>query len=143
MIRKMQYNWIKGGKIRQIHALWLSSKLARRYGIFVSPDINIGLGLKLPHPNGIIIGKGCDIGENCTIFQQVTIGSARNGDFLLGKQPHILNDVCLFASCKVIGDITVYNNCTIGANSVLLTDADEGGTYVGSPARKIETKSKV
>lgn len=137
MIRKMQHYWIKGGKINQIHSLWISSKLAQKYGIFVSPDTRIGIGLKLPHPNGIVIGKGCVIGENCTIFQQVTIGSARNGDFLLGKQPHIKDNVCLFAGCKILGNIIVGNGCTVGANSVLLTDADDNGTYVGSPARII------
>ena len=61
--------------------------LVRRYGVYFSAgaDSAIGKGLKLPHPTSIVIGAGVKIGDNCVIYQNVTVGGARRGEAAQGK----------------------------------------------------------
>ncbi len=140
LIRIMQYYWNRGTVLSKRKAINIGNKLIKKYGIFIPPQVKIGRGLKLPHPNGIIIGSCAEIGEDCTIFQQVTIGSNLPGDFLNGKQPKIGNGVWLFAGCKVIGDIYVADNTLVGANAVLRQNTRSGYSYVGIPAHCTEVK---
>ena len=135
LIRRYQY---VASNIGGYYADYLKRLLIRKYGIFISKNTKIGIGLKLPHPNGIIIGKNVTIGENCTIFQQVTIGGSRDGDSLAGNQPIIEDNCTFYSGCKVLGKITVSRGVKVGANSVLLHDTEQCKTYVGCPARKVE-----
>ena len=136
LIRKSQYYNNSVLLLKRIIARRCCRILVKKYGIFVSPMVKIGIGLRLPHPNGIIIGTN-GIGKNCTIFQQVTIGSARYGDAKKHLQPEIGDNVTLFAGCKVLGDIKIADGTTIGANAVVTKDTEANNTYVGVPARKI------
>lgn len=120
-----------------LFARFLGNRLVTRYGIFVSGSNKIGKGLSLPHPQGIVIGKSVEIGENCTIFQQVTVGGARIRDSLKANQPRLGNECCLFAGCKVLGNISLADGTCVGANSVLLQSTEPNGVYAGSPARKV------
>ncbi len=113
-------------------------KLERKYGIYCGKNVEIGKGLKLPHPQGIIIGKGVTIGDDCTIYQQVTIGG-HGGEGSNAVYPRLGNNVILYAGAKVIGAITVYDKTVVGANSVLNKSTEHGGgVYVGAPARKLQ-----
>lgn len=60
---------------------WAGRSLRREFGCFVHPSARIGPGLRLPHPNGVVIGSGVRIGARCTIYHQVTLGGARQGDY--------------------------------------------------------------
>ena len=119
-------------------SVYYQRKLVTKYGIFYSPNCNIKKGLKLPHPNGIIIGEAVEIGNNCTIYQQVTIGSRNKGDYLNKLQPKIGDNVVLFSGCKIIGDIEVRDGSEIGANSVLTKSTEYKSIYAGIPAKKIK-----
>ena len=134
-IRKAQY-YYKKGFLRNLLSKYYVNKLISKYGIFIRPSYVIGSGLKLPHPNGIIIGTN-KIGKNCTIFQQVTIGSARMGDFKKGNQPIIGDNCIFFAGCKVLGSIGIADGTVVGANAVLTKDTEKNCTYVGVPAKKV------
>ena len=114
--------------------------LVHRYGVYISAGANssIGKGLSLPHPSSIIIGAGVTIGENCIIYQNVTIGGTRRGEAAENKYPSIGNDCILYAGCKVLGDISVADGTAVGANAVLLKSTEPGSTYAGVPARKIK-----
>ena len=148
LIRRMQLfsrieraNRFIKSKIARFKKNMIYRKLAIKYGIFINPDLEIGIGLKLPHPNGIIIGAR-KIGNNVTIYQQVTIGSAHIGDYLaVGgmKQPLIGDNVVFFSGAKILGAIEIANNVQIGANAVLTKSADAFSTYAGVPAHKIST----
>jgi serine O-acetyltransferase len=83
----------------------------------------------MPHPNGIVIHPAAEIGPNCLLFQQVTIGTRGGG------VPRIQGHVDIGAGAKIIGDVTVGRHAKIGANSVVLTDVPAGATAVGVPAR--------
>lgn len=90
---------------------------------------HIGGGLLIPHPNGVVIHPNAEIGPNCLIFQQVTIGSDGRG------VPRIGGHVDIGAGAKLIGPITVGEHARIGANAVVLIDVPAGRTAVGNPAR--------
>lgn len=120
---------------------WISTqlryKLERRFGVYIGARTIIGTGLKMPHPNGIIIGEGVIIGHNATIYQQVTLGGSRIGDAKENSYP-ILGDNCvLFSGAKLVGKIRIGCNCVIGANAVVLKDVPDNKTAVGIPAKWI------
>lgn len=79
----------------------------------IPSSIKVGKGFYLPHPNGVIFNHMCEIGENVSIFQQVTIGEWRN------SAPIIKNNVAVFAGAKIFGGITIGDNVKIGANCVV------------------------
>jgi len=99
-------------------------------GADIPVTVEIGGGLLIPHPNGIVIHARAKIGPNCLIFQQVTIGTNNS------KGPPVLGGhVDIGAGAKVVGDFTVGDHAMIGANAVVLSDVPAGKTAVGIPAR--------
>jgi serine O-acetyltransferase len=98
-------------------------------GADIPVNCRLGGGLLLPHPNGVVIHPDAQIGPNCLIFQQVTIGAAHDG------VPCIAGHVDIGAGAKVLGPITVGEHVCIGANSVVLNDVPAGATVVGIPGR--------
>jgi serine O-acetyltransferase len=112
-----------------------SAALAHRFwSVVTGADIplsaEIGEGLLIPHPNGIVIHPGARIGPNCLIFQQVTIGTADGPGV-----PVIGGHVDIGAGAKILGPVTIGDHAKIGANAVVVTDIPEGATAVGIPAR--------
>ena len=102
-------------------------------GADIPLNCNIGGGLLIPHPNGIVIHPSAEIGVNCLIHQQVTIGTKRDGGF-----PKIKGHVDIGAGAKILGDIVVGEHALIGANAVVIADVDDGCTVAGIPARVIK-----
>lgn len=101
-------------------------------GADIPLDVNIGGGLLIPHPNGIVIHPKAVVGPNCLIFQQVTIGTVH------GKAPPVIGGhVDIGAGAKVLGDLKIGNHVRIGANSVVLRDAEDGAVMVGVPAKPV------
>lgn len=105
-------------------------------GIYIPAKANIGKGLTIHNFSGIFICE-TTIGENCIIFQGVTIG------FLRGKPspPRIGNNVFLGAGAKVLGSVTIGNNVVVGANSVVMSDIPDNCTVMGVPARIISRET--
>lgn len=102
-------------------------------GADIPLNVNIGGGLILTHPNGVVIHPSAVIGVNCLILQQVTIV----------KDVKIGGHVDIHAGAKIIKGVTIGNHAKIGANAVVLTDVPERATAVGVPARIIlPTKEK-
>ncbi len=99
-------------------------------GADIPINCNIGGGLLIPHPNGIVIHPDAIIGPNCLILQQVTIGTIDGG----GK-PIIEGHVDIGAGAKVLGGIRIGSHAKIGANAVVLIDVPAGKTAVGIPAK--------
>lgn len=90
---------------------------------------SVGGGLRLPHVNGIYVHENAAIGENCTIFQQVTIGVNEHQGHR--KAPQIGNGVYIGAGAKLIGDIRIGADVRIGANAVVTKDVPPEMTVVG------------
>lgn len=98
------------------------------------PESAIGGGLMLGHGFSIMcVAK--EIGDNCSIFQQVTIGYTRKGC------PTIGNNVSIFAGAKVLGNISIGDNAVIGANAVVVKDVPANAIVVGNPARIIRYRN--
>lgn len=119
-------------KDKRVLAFYYRYKILKRYNCILSPNAEIGRNLKLPHPMGVIVGLNAKIGENCTIYQQVTIGQKNN------KFPIIGDNVTIYAGAKIIGDIKIGDNSIIGANAVVINDVAENSVAVGVPARIIK-----
>lgn len=96
-------------------------------GAEIDLSCQIGGGLLLPHPNGIVIHPDSTIGANCLIFQQVTLANVVE----LGYH------VDIGAGAKILGPLTLGNNSRVGANAVVTKDVLDGETVVGIPAKKI------
>lgn len=107
------------------------------FGIEISPQIEIGPGLFFPHTQGTVIGAN-KIGANALIFQQVTFGARElDMDFNPRLRPNVGNNVMIGSGAKILGGITIGDNSTIGANSVVITDVPAGATFAGIPAKQI------
>lgn len=81
---------------------------------------------------GTVIGARCSIGANCTIHQNCTLGDKNGG------RPKIGNNVTIYAGSMILGDITIGDNCIIGANSVVMESCPANSILVGSPAKIIK-----
>ncbi len=91
----------------------------------------------LPHPMSIVIGYGTNIGDNCTIYQNVTFGAkTRNREDVGIQYPQIGNNCVFYAGAVVIGGIHVADNTQVGANAVLISDTEEASVYAGVPAKR-------
>lgn len=101
-------------------------------GADIPLNCRIDGGLLLPHPNGIVIHPDAEIGPNCLIFQQVTLGGGENG------APRLAGHVDIGAGAKILGAVKVGAHARIGANAVVLIDVPSGATAVGVPARVLE-----
>ena len=124
-----------GGRTRRAVGAWASRSLRREFGCFVHPKARIGPGLRLPHPNGIVIGAGARIGARCTIYHQVTLGGARSGDGGGANYPRIGDEVTLFAGAKLIGGVEVGSAAVIGANALVNRDVPPRHAAGGVPAK--------
>lgn len=94
-------------------------------GADIPINSNIGGGLLLPHPNGIVIHPAAHIGCNCLIFQQVTIGATAKG------VPEIAGHVDIGAGAKIVGPVRIGEHARIGANALVRTDVPAYGVFVG------------
>ncbi len=102
-------------------------------GIEIHPGATIGKGLVIDHGMGVVIGETTEIGDNCTIYQGVTLGGT--GKDVGKRHPTLGDNVLVGAGAKVLGPIVIDSNSKIAANAVVLKDIPENSTAVGIPAR--------
>lgn len=110
---------------------WLWARSCVRYGSELAISTEIGGGLYVPHPFGIVVGHG-RIGRNVTLLQGVTIGNLAGTD---GRGAIVADGCYIGAGATLLGDISLGEDAVIGAGSVVLTDVPAGATAVGTPAR--------
>jgi serine O-acetyltransferase len=121
---------------RGVLARWLCRFAVLRHrwwtiatGADIPLNCKIGGGLLLPHPNGIVIHPDAEIGPNCLLFHQVTIGQGAGG------VPTLEGHVDVGAGAKIFGRLRIGKHAKIGANAVVLDDVPAGATAVGIPAK--------
>lgn len=112
----------------------LISQISRFFtGIEIHPGAQIGRRLFIDHGMGVVIGETCEIGDNVTLYQGVTLGGTGKEK---GKRHPTVKDNALIASgAKVLGSITIGENSKIGAGSVVLKDVPPNSTVVGIPGK--------
>lgn len=118
-------------------ARWVSQHARHKTGIEIHPGATIGRGLLIDHGMGVVIGETAVVGDNCTIYQGVTLGGT--GKHTGKRHPTIGNNVMVGSGAKVLGPFTVGDNAKIAAGAVVLDTVPENATAVGVPARIIYT----
>jgi serine O-acetyltransferase len=110
------------------------SQISRFFtGIEIHPGAKIGRRFFIDHGMGVVIGETCEIGDNVTVYQGVTLGGT--GKEKGKRHPTIKDNVLIAAGAKVLGSITIGENSKIGAGSVVLHDVPPNSTVVGIPGR--------
>ncbi|AZB41232.1 serine O-acetyltransferase [Bacillus sp. FJAT-42376] len=104
-------------------------------GIEIHPGAKIGRRFFIDHGMGVVIGETCEIGDNVTVFQGVTLGGT--GKEKGKRHPTILDNALIATGAKVLGSITIGENSKIGAGSVVLQDVPDHSTVVGIPGRVV------
>ena len=102
-------------------------------GIEIHPGATIGNGVFIDHGAGVVIGETCEIGDNVTIYQGVTLGGT--GKDMGKRHPTIENNVTIGANSIILGPITIGEGSKIGAGTVVIKDVPPGHTMVGEPGR--------
>ena len=131
---------------RLSHWLWthglrwlarLNANLARLItGIEIHPGAKIGRRFFIDHGMGVVIGETAEIGDDCTLYQGVTLGGT---SWNKGKRhPTLGNNVVVGAGAKVLGPFTVGDGARVGSNSVVVKEVPAGATVVGMPARVVK-----
>ncbi len=130
------------------HALWnlgipviprFFSHVGRFFtGIEIHPAATIGAGFFIDHGMGVVIGETAEIGENCLLYQGVTLGGT--GKEKGKRHPTLGNNVTVGAGAKILGAIKIGDNVIIGANSVILKPVPDNAICVGVPGRVTRKK---
>ena len=117
------------------------SQIARALtGIEIHPGATIGKGLFIDHGMGVVIGETTEIGDNCLIYQGVTLGGT--GKDKGTRHPTLGNNVMVGSGARVLGPFRVGNNVKIAANAVVLAAIPDNCTAVGVPARVVRCNGK-
>ena len=116
-------------------------------GIEIHPGAKIGKNLFIDHGMGVVIGETSEIGDNVTIYHNVTLGGSSPSidserQRHEKRHPTIGNDVVIGSGAQIIGPIKVGNNSRIAANAVVVKDVPENATMVGIPARAVKLENK-
>ena len=118
----------------------ISQRARHRTGIEIHPGATIGKGLFIDHGMGVVIGETTIIGDNCLIYQGVTLGGT--GKDKGKRHPTLGNNVLVGAGAKVLGPFKVGDNVKIAANAVVLNEIPSDCTAVGVPARVVRRKGE-
>jgi len=113
----------------------LSVRIRKSTGIDIHPAAQLGRRLFIDHGMGVVIGETCEIGDDVTIYQGVTLGGT--GKEQGKRHPTVGSHVLIGAGAKVLGSVRIGSHVKIGAGAVVLTDVPDFCTAVGNPARII------
>lgn len=129
--------WIRGLRILPRFI----SEMARFWtGIEIHPGARIGRRLFIDHGSGVVIGETSIVGDDVTLYQNVTLGGT--GKDTGQRHPTVRNHVVVGAGAKILGNIVIGENCRVGAGSVVLHDIPDNSTVVGVPGHIVYRNGK-
>lgn len=128
--------YLKGHKVI---ARMISQIARKKTGIEIHPGAIIGNKVFIDHGSGIVIGETAVIGDDCTIYQGVTLGGT--GKDVGKRHPTVGVGVTIGAGAKVLGPINIGDYSKIGAGSIVLKDVPQGSTVVGNPGRIVRNRA--
>ncbi|MBO4467694.1 MAG: serine O-acetyltransferase [Clostridia bacterium] len=142
MYRRAHKHYLKGHFFR---ARLISQRAVKKTGIEIHPGAKIGRRLVIDHGTGIVIGETAEIGDDCLLYQGVTLGGT--GKDVGKRHPTLGNNVMVSAGAKVLGPFKIGDNSRVAAGAVVLEEVPPNSTVVGVPAhvvrqngKKVETK---
>jgi serine O-acetyltransferase len=132
-----RHHWLWQHGARKL-ALLLAKRMRRRLGADIHPAAQIGRRFTIDHGIGVVIGGTAIIGDDCLIYQNVTLGmTGKHG----GKRhPTLGNGVLIGANATVLGNITIGDNARVGAGSVVVHDVPNDVTVAGVPASVVRDR---
>ena len=133
---------------RLAHGLWrrglkLLARLLSHFvrlvsGIEIHPGARVGRRVFIDHGLGVVVGETAEIGDNCVLYQGVTLGGVSlNRE---KRHPNLGGHVVVGAGAKILGPLRIGHGARIGANSVVVRDVPAGATVVGIPAREVQRR---
>lgn len=133
LAHRLAHRLYKEGHLLSARAV---SQIAKGFtGIEIHPGATIGRGLVIDHGTGVVIGETAEIGDDCTLYQGVTLGGTGKDE---GKRhPTLGNNVMVGAGAKVLGPMTIGDNAKIAAGAVVLNEVPANSTAVGIPAKVV------
>lgn len=117
-------------------ARYISQRTRHKTGIEIHPGATIGKRFFIDHGMGVVIGETTEIGDDCTIYQGVTLGGT--GKDTGKRHPTLGNNVMVGAGAKVLGPFKVGDNSKIAAGAVVLSEVPPNSTAVGIPAKVVK-----
>src|SRR6266849_5237739 len=126
--RLWQWRWHWLARLLSHLSRWLT-------GIEIHPGAKIGRRFFIDHGMGVVIGETAEIGDDCTLYQGVTLGGTTWQK--AKRHPTLRNNVVVGAGAKILGPILVGDGARIGSNSVVVKDVPAGATVVGIPGRVV------
>ena len=121
-------------------ARWISQHAKKTTGVEIHPAAKIGRRLVIDHGTGVVIGATAEIGDDCLLYQGVTLGGT--GKDTGKRHPTLGNNVMVGCGAKVLGPFTVGDNARIAANSVVLRAVQPDSTVVGVPGRIVRLRGE-
>lgn len=127
-------NWLWRKGLRTLPAM-ISYAARIVTGIEIHPGATIGRRVFIDHGTGVVIGETAEVGDDCTLYQGVTLGGTSLDQ---GKRhPTLREGVIVGAGAKILGPLVVGANARVGSNAVVLNEVPEGATVVGIPAKVV------
>lgn len=127
-------------------ARWVSQHARRRTGIEIHPAAKIGRGVFIDHGMGVVIGETTEIGDNVTMYHDITLGGTtvfdKNGKVTAKRHPTIGNNVIIGSGAQVLGPIKIGNNAKIGSNAIVVKEVPANTTVIGMAAHKVQELSR-
>ncbi len=143
VVRHLSVTLFRCSQIVGRRAAWLGFLLKQWNHVLTGADLawqaEVGPGLVLHHPTGVVWGPGVKLGSHCRVQQGVTIGG--RGGLKDDGSPAVGDRVTLGAGSRLLGPIEVGDDCMIGANAVVISSIPDGSTAVGVPAKVLNARS--
>lgn len=133
--------------VRKFHLIArIISQIARFLtGIEIHPGAKIGYGFMIDHGMGVVIGETTEIGNNVTLYHDVTLGGRKfydeNGKKLEKRHPTLKDNVTIGSGAQILGPITIGKNVKVGSNAIVIKDIPQDSTVVNAPAYIVVKKS--
>ncbi|MBO6837650.1 MAG: serine O-acetyltransferase [Alphaproteobacteria bacterium] len=132
-------NWRLTARMVSQFARWTT-------GIEIHPGATIGHGFFIDHGMGVVIGETAEIGDNVTLYHDVTLGGVSpaedsDGQRCTKRHPTLCDGVIVGSGAQILGPITVGKGARVGANAVVIKNVAEGATMVGIPAKPVTGKA--
>lgn len=141
---------------RLSHRLWqkgwrLSARLLSQFGrlltgVEIHPGAQIGKNFFIDHGMGVVIGETTEIGDNVTMYHDITLGGTtvfdKNGKVTAKRHPTIGNNVIIGSGAQVLGPIKIGNNAKIGSNAIVVKEVPANTTVIGMAAHKVQELSR-
>ncbi len=131
-----QYRWLLAGRFVSHVGRMLT-------GVEIHPGARIGKRLFIDHGMGVVIGETAEIGDDCTLYHDVTLGgrAPQRGEYGRKRHPTLGNGVIVGSGAQILGPFRVGDGARVAPQAVVLSEVPDGVTMVGLPARPVARRS--